>query len=142
MKNRCSLAYMAVMVAAIIALSLTLAAAADQQVVKIGKKGEVVFDQATQVGDVTLPAGHYIFQHRTSGEEHFIKFVGAKEMRHASTTMTTPMQMGPTTSKEIQCSVVPLNPKVEQTAVTINTDAGVRRITRIEVAGENVAHIF
>lgn len=56
--------------------------------------------------------------------------------------MTTPMQMGPTTSQEIKCKIEPLNQKVQQTAVTISTEGGVRRVTRIEVAGENVAHVF
>ena len=128
--------------AAVLLLNIAVAFAANEQVIKVGKKGEVVFDQPTQVGDVTLPPGHYVFQHRVSGGDHFIKFVGAKEMQHAGTTMTMPMQTGRTTSKEIKCSVEPLNQKVQQTAVTINTDGGVRRVSRIEVAGENVAHVF
>ena len=141
MKKRWLLLSMAVIVAATVAVSVTVAAAADQQVIKVGKKGEVVFSQPTQVGDETLPAGHYVIQHRVSGEDHFVKFVGAKEMHHAGSSMTMPMQMGPTTSKEIKCTVEPLNQKVQQTAVTINTE-GTRRVTRIEVAGENVAHVF
>lgn len=118
------------------------ATAADQQVIKVGKKGEVVFDHPTQVGDVTLPPGHYIFQHRVSGSDHFVKFVGAKEMQHAGSVMTTPMQVGPTTSKEIKCTVEPLNHKVKETAVYSDNSSGTRKVTRIEVAGENVAHVF
>lgn len=141
MKNRWLLLSMAIMVAAVVMFSITIAAAADQQVIKVGKKGEVVFDQPTQVGDVTLPPGHYVVQHRVSGEDHFVKFVGAKEMHHGGSSMTTPMQMGPTTSQEIKCKIEPLNEKVKQTAVTIDTE-GTHRVTRIEVAGENVAHVF
>ena len=137
MNNRWSLLSMVIMVAAVVMLNITIAAAADQQVVKVGKKGEVVFDQPTQVGDVTLPPGHYVFQHRVSGEDHFVKFVGGKEMQHAGSSMQT----GPTTTKEIKCTIEPLNQKVQQTAVTINTE-GTHRVTRIEVAGENVAHVF
>lgn len=129
-------------IAATLLVTVVSANASDQQVIKVGKKGEVVFDQPTQVGDITVPPGHYVFQHRISGGDHFIKFVGAKEMQHASTTMTTPMQMGPTTSKEIKCAVEPLSRKVSQTAVTIDTSSGTRKVTRIEVAGENVAHVF
>lgn len=128
-------------ISGVMLLNITFAFAANDQVIKVGKKGQVVFDQPTQVGDVTLPAGHYVFQHRVSGEDHFIKFVGAKQMQHAGTSMTGTMQMGPTTSQEIKCTVEPLNQKVQQTGVTINTE-GVRRVTRIEVAGENVAHVF
>lgn len=143
MKNRWLLLSMAVMLAATLVLGTTVAAAADQQVIKVGKKGEVTFDQPTQVGDVTLPAGHYIFQHRVSGEDHFIKFAGAKEMQHSNVTAgMPPMQMGRTTNNEIKCSVEPLNQKVTEQRITISTEGGVRRVTRIEVAGENVAHVF
>ena len=127
---------------AVLLLNVAFAFAANDQVVKVGKKGDVTFSEPTQVGDVTLPAGHYVFQHRVSGDDHFIKFVGAKEMEHSGSSMTMPMQTGPTTSEDIKCAVEPLNQKVKQTAVTINTEGGVRRITRIEVAGENVAHVF
>lgn len=142
MKNRWLVLSTAVMVAAIVMLSITIAAAADQQVIKVGKKGDMVFQEPTQVGDITLPPGHYVFQHRVSGNDHFVKFVGAKEMKHAGSSMTMPMQIGPTTSKEIQCTVEPLNQKVQQTAVHLDTSSGVRKVTRIEVAGENVAHVF
>ena len=142
MKNRWLLLSTVVMVASIVMLGITIAAAADQQVIKVGKKGEIVFDQPTQVGDVTLSPGHYVIQHRVSGEDHFVKFVGAKEMQHSGTTMTMPMQMGATTSKEIKCAVEPLNQKVTQTAVHIDLSSGSRKVTRIEVAGENVAHVF
>lgn len=128
-------------ISAVMLLNIAFAFAANDQVIKVGKKGEVVFDQPTQVGDVTLPPGHYVFQHRVSGDDHFVKFVGAKEMQHAGTRMSSPMPIGPTTTKEIKCSMEPLNKKVEYTAVTINTE-GVRRVTRVEVAGENVAHVF
>lgn len=133
-----------VILAAVVAslMFVNVAAAADQQIIKVGKKGDVTFDQPTQVGDITLPAGHYVFQHRVSGGDHFVKFVGAKEMHHAGSSMTTPMQTGPTTSKEIKCTVEPLNQKAKLTAVTVDTASGVRKVIRIEVAGENVAHVF
>jgi hypothetical protein len=35
-----------------------------------------------------------------------------------------------------------MNAKASQTAVTMSTEGGTRRITRIEIAGENVAHVF
>lgn len=142
MKNRWLVLSTAVMVAAIVISGITIAAAADQRVVKVGKKGDIVFQEPTQVGDITLPAGNYVVQHRVSGDDHFIKFVGAKEMQHAGSSMTTTMQMGPTTSKEIKCTIEPLSQKVKQTAVFIDNASGTRKVTRIEVAGENVAHVF
>jgi hypothetical protein len=128
---------------AVLLLTVAFASAANEQVIKVGNKGEVIFSQPTQLGDVTLPPGNYIFQHRASGDDHFVKFVGAKEMEHSNTAMTGKhMQVGPTTSGEVKCAVEPLNHKVTQTAIYIDTDSGVRKITRIEIAGENVAHVF
>jgi len=56
--------------------------------------------------------------------------------------MTTTMQVGPTTSKEIKCKMEPLNQKATQTTVSFSEEGGARRVTRIEIAGENVAHVF
>lgn len=128
--------------AAVLLLNITIAFAANEQVVKVGKKGDVTFNEPTQVGDITLPPGHYVFKHRVSGDDHFVNFVGAKEMHHAGSSMTTTMQTGPTTSQEIKCTVEPLNQKVKQTSIHSYNSSGMRKVTRIEVAGENVAHVF
>lgn len=141
MQKNSLLLTLALMAAALL-LNTAIALAANEQVVKIGKKGDVTFNEPTQVGDVTLPAGHYVFQHRVSGDEHFVNFVGAKEMHHGGSSMTTTMQMGPTAGQEIKCTVEPLNQKVKQTLIFSDNSSGARKITRIEVAGENVAHLF
>ena len=127
---------------AVLLLNIAFAFAANEQVIKVGKKGDVTFNEPTQVGDITLPPGHYVFQHRVSGDDHFVNFVGAKEMHHTGSSMTMPMQTGPTTHKEIKCTVEPLNQKVKQTAIHSDNSSGMRKVTRIEVAGENVAHVF
>jgi hypothetical protein len=131
---------------AMIALFSLSAAFAADTTLTVGKKGEVIFDQPTQVGDVTLPPGTYTFQHRVVGNDHFVKFVGAKMMEHSNLPgragMPSEMPMGPTTTKEIKCSVEPLKQKAKQTAVTIDNSSGQAKVTRIEVAGESVAHVF
>jgi len=99
----------------------------DQQL-KIGKKGEVTFSQPTKVGEVLLPAGSYRFLHRVAGNDHFVQF---------TQTNSRSRDFG-----EVRCRIELLPKKVSQTATYITTEDGVRRITRIEVAGENVAHIF
>lgn len=43
---------------------------------------------------------------------------------------------------EIVCKTEPLGKKVEETAVHSEERDGVRTITRIEIRGENVAHVF
>lgn len=139
MKNRWLLLSMAVMVAAIVALGVSFAAAADQQVVKVGKKGEIKFTQDTQVGDLTLKPGHYQMQHRVEGEDHMIHFTELK-MAHNPYYPSGPT--GTAHPGEVKCRLEPMNAKASETRVTVNTEGGVRRITRIEIAGENVAHVF
>lgn len=131
-----------VLVAAIAVIGLILAAVADAtaqenphqnmqmgQQLKVGNKGEVSFSQPTKVGDLLFPPGSYRFVHRVSGEDHFVQFTQTSRARR---------EFG-----EIKCQVEPLSRKVSQTAITtLADDGGTRRVTRIEVAGENVAHVF
>lgn len=98
------------------------------QQLKIGKKGEVSFSQPTKVGEVLLPAGSYRFVHRVTGDDHFVQF-----------TQTSP---GSRDFGEVKCQIETLSKKASQTAITTRDEDGVPRITRIEVAGENVAHVF
>lgn len=43
----------------------------------------------------------------------------------------------------IKCRIEPLNKKVSETSVDLtDTSGGIRRIISVEVAGENVAHLF
>lgn len=51
---------------AVLLLNIAFAFAANEQVVKVGKKGEITFSEPTQVGDTILPPGHYVFQHTSS----------------------------------------------------------------------------
>ena len=130
-------ALVAAMVASLFLINV--ATAADQQVIKIGKKGEAVFSEPTQIGDVTLKPGHYRFQHRVEGNDHLVSFT---ELRMSQGNHVTGSQLGTKESGEIKCRVEPIDKKASQTAVFLNTEGGVRRITRIEIAGENVAHVF
>ena len=98
------------------------------QQLKVGKTGEITFSQETKIGDVVLPPGDYRFAHRTSGDDHFVRFTQVKGKAR---------EFG-----EIKCQIEPLQEKVSHTAVTTTNEGGMRRITRIEVAGENVAHVF
>jgi hypothetical protein len=131
---------MAVMVAATVVLITTVAAAADQKVIKVGKKGEVMLSQETQVGDLTLKPGHYQMQHRVDGEDHMIHFTELKGIHRNPSYESAPT--GTVHPGEVKCRLEPMNAKASQTAVTMSTEGGTRRITRIEIAGENVAHVF
>lgn len=109
------------------------------QEIKAGKKGDIVLSETTQVGDITLKPGHYLLQHRVSDGQHFVKFTELEMSRgrHPDGATTGAKDAG-----EVKCTVQPLKEKVTQTAVYIDTAGGVRKVTRIEVAGENVTHVF
>lgn len=136
-KKRLLLAIAAV--TAIVVLNIAVAAAADQQVVKVGKKGEIMFDQDTQFGGLTLKAGHYQIQHRVEGSDHMIHFTEFKGM-HTPSHPNTPSDTA--NAGETKCRLEPLNAKASRTAVFIDTEGGARRVTKIEIRGENVAHVF
>lgn len=118
----------------VLVLTSTFAKAADQgHAMKVGKKGDVTFTQETRVGDLT-----YIFQHRVDGEDHFVHF----------TEVTKPGVYGSSGGEpkahpgEVKCRLEPLPKKAEATTLWTEDEGGVRWITRIEVQGENVAHVF
>lgn len=98
------------------------------EVQKIGKTGEFKFSQAHKIGETVLQPGTYRFVHRTAGDEHFVKF-----------TLTSKPDRE---LREIKCQVAQLDHKVSDTSITTVDEGGIKRITRIEVRGENVAHIF
>jgi hypothetical protein len=140
MQKRWLLLSTAVMVTGMLLLSVTAASAADEQVVKVGKKGEIMFSQDTQVGDLTLKAGHYQMQHRVEGSDHMVHFTELKGMHNPPYHTTGPT--GVAHPGEVKCRLEPMSAKAKETAVTMNTEGGVYRIIRIEIAGENVAHVF
>ena len=140
MQKRWLLLSTAVMVTGMLLLSITAASAADEQAVKVGKKGEIMLSQDTQVGDLTLKAGHYQMQHRVDGSDHMIHFTELKGVHrnpYYESGATGTAHPG-----EVKCRLEPMSAKAKQTAVSMSTEGGARRITRIEIAGENVAHVF
>lgn len=127
-----------VLVFTLFASSFVLAAG-NPQTIKVGKTGDIVFSDTTMVGDVTLAPGHYYLKHELVGSDHFVNFV---QQKHVNQHDLTSKMMGAAHPGMTKCAIEPLSKKAQQTAVTIDTVDGVRRITRIEIAGENVAHTF
>lgn len=121
--------------------SLTVAQAADHEhEMEIGKKGDFMFQQEMKVGDVTLPPGHYRFQHRVDGSEHYVQFTEMKGMHGASGYEQPPSRLEDV--GEIKCRVEPLDGKVKATTIRWTKVGEGGRINRIEVKGETVAHVF
>lgn len=115
------------------------AANSQERTLKVGKNGQMTFDTETKVGDLTLKPGRYRFQHRVEGEEHFVHFT--------QWTAQNPYRPGETGAPkahpgEVHCRLEPLAKRVTQTKVTLQKEGGAYRLVRVEVAGENVAHLF
>lgn len=102
------------------------AAKAYEQTSKVGKKSEITLRADSRVGDQVLVAGRYRVQHRTEGEEHFVRFIRLYDRQRAET--------------DVKCRVEPEARKIRQTSVHVDTAGGMRRITRIAVKGENRSH--
>lgn len=134
-KNPASL-FFAVAFALLFSAASALAAGHDHEM-KIGKKAEKSFSQDTMVGNVTLKAGDYIVQHKVIGEEHFVSFtkVSTGIFGHGGGSA----EGRPIT---IKCRIEPLNEKASETAFYFHPSGGTTSLTRIEVGGENVAHLF
>lgn len=112
-------------------------AAEHEHQLKVGKTGEVTFHKETKVGDMTLKPGRYKFQHRVEGDDHFVHF----------TEWTKPYPAGGTGAPmahpgEMKCKIEPLSKKVSQTTIYTVDEGAFQRLTKVEVGGENVAHVF
>ncbi|MDP2858739.1 MAG: hypothetical protein Q8P50_12275 [Bacillota bacterium] len=119
-----------VVVLGLVLACASAAAAENDQVMKIGKRGQVNFDAEVKVGEVTLKPGQYTVQCRRDGSDHVMRFTPARARGSAAETT------------EVKCGKEMLPRKVSAGSVHSHKDGDVVRLTRIEIAGENVAHVF
>lgn len=114
-------------------------AAKGEQALKVGKTGEVDFATETKVGNLTLKPGKYQFQHRVEGSDHFVHFTQVTKVNPSN-------QIGGGVPKahpgEVKCKMEPLNKKLTRTTIYSQKENGFSRVTRMEVRGENVAHLL
>lgn len=127
-------------VAIIIALGVLSVAATgehENRALTRGKTGEFTLTTKTKIGGVYLKPGNYLVRHRIEGTSHRIHFSwlkGASNPLGLVQVVEWPV--------EVACRVEPLEAKTSSTALTLKYEGGVPRITRIEIRGENVAHVF
>jgi hypothetical protein len=108
---------------------------------KTGKKGEITLAQPTKVGDRWLLPDTYIVQHRSSGGDHFVRFVELKKAQAWSTEWNV-IYTEPDAAGEIKCHVETAAAPVKQTTVSLIHDKGGDRITKVAIQGEDVVHVF
>ncbi len=136
MKQR--LMFLALSAAAVIFYTGAAVASDHQHELKIGKTGDVTFSVMTKVGPMTFKPGRYKLQHRVNGTDHFIHFT---EM-----SKTNPYNPESPTERghpgEVKCDIEMADKKFSQTRLLFTKDGDALRLVRIEVAGENGAHIL
>ena len=116
----------------------TASAAEHEHALKVGKTGETTFSETTRVGALTFAPGKYKFQHRATDGQHFIHFTQMTS-GHAYSGASSTEKAHP---GEVQCEITPLDKKVSQTRLLFRSEGEGMRLVRVEVAGENVAHIL
>ncbi len=112
-------------------------AAEKEQILKVGKKAEVIFRTETRVGELTLKPGSYMVQHRVEGSDHFVHFTERTKEYPYYRSGLPKAHPG-----EVKCRLEPLKAKASQTTVHLMKEDGVMRVTKIIIRGENVAHLF
>ncbi len=119
------------------ALFITTSAMASQKNGdRVGKTASITLDRETQVGDVVLQPGEYTVQHRAAGDHDIMVF---------QRTKTTPYNsIGYAVGKpqQVQCRMEPLAGKVLDTTVSFDAESKVAKLSKIDIAGETVEHLF
>lgn len=108
------------------ATSTTMKASPDQ-VLKVGKKGEITLSSETQVGDVLLKPGKYTLQHRVEGADHVLHFAP---------------QSGKNPSADVRCTLEPLERKAPTTVMRLQNTGAAMRLIQVQIGGENVTHVL
>jgi hypothetical protein len=110
----------------------TLMAQGRQSQIIVGKTGVFTLPSVTKVGTLTLQPGRYLLQHRDERRGgHTMHFVGFSSRG-----------IEPSQRFEQKCKVEPLPAKATRTRIFLAKANGEERITKIEIKGENVAHVF
>ena len=106
-------------------------------VLKTGKEGKFTLQEQAQAGNITLqPGTPYVIQHRVIDNVHYVRFAAG------FTGSNETMNFAPSDIGVIKCTVEPLNKKANETRIFTEKRPDGLHITKVEVAGENVAHIF
>ncbi len=113
-------------VALISLLLVSLAAlAADTKAMGVGKTQNVTFIDTVQVGNTTLKAGDYRVQHVMDGGQHVLVFRSAGKNKEEA---------------RVNCTMVELPKKADQTLLTFDTSAGQKKLSSIIFRGETYKH--
>jgi hypothetical protein len=117
--------------------TLALAGQDKTDVLKAGKEGKFTLSQQAQVAGITLqPGTPYVIQHQVIDGVHYVRFEAG------FTGNNETVRLSPTDVGVIKCTVEPLSQKAQETRIFTEKRSDGLHITRVEVAGEDVALIF
>lgn len=109
-----------------------------QGMMRVGKKGEVVFDSPVRVGDQLLKEGTYQIQHEMAGEDHVVVFRKISRSGSGGHISAVGGEV-----LRVKCRVEPLGEKAKHGGVRFGTNAaGEKTIEEVHVRGENVKHLI
>ena len=94
---------------------------------KIGKNGEVNLKTDVRIGETILKKGKYTVQHRIEANDHMFVFL---DLKHEQTIVIRSKAVFP--GEKTSESVIHAKEEKDRSA----------RVTKIEMAGENVDHVF
>ncbi len=119
------------------ALFITAAAwAKGGEATRVGKTASINFAHETQVGDVMFQPGDYTVQHRVVGGAQYMVFQRTEVSYYDGDTNDVGKP------QRVQCRMEPLDKKVSDTTASFRPDGGFDKLMKIEIAGENVEHLF
>jgi hypothetical protein len=111
---------------------------------RAGKIGHVTIATSIKVGNTTLPAGDYEVKDVSTPTSHFVEFIRVVEIPNPAWVMRRPPQGTPRYERqkiaEANCTLEPLANKSPKTTVVISSNEA--RLTRLQIKGEDVAHVF
>ncbi len=113
-------------------------AAKDEQTLKVGKKADLEFGVETAVGEMWLKPGRYQIQHRVDGADHFVHFTEVTKALPSGSAGGRPIAH----PGEVKCRLEPLEKKASTTTVYTTKEGEGRRVVKVLIDGENVAHVF
>lgn len=117
--------------------AITAPAAVNAQIV--GKQGWITLNADTQFGAAVLKPGTYYLQHQANEASHAVAFQRVGDPDLALQYSDEGTVGSPITA---QCKIQSLPARVKHTTIATVSDGPARRIARIEIKGENVAHVF
>ena len=103
---------------------------------RVGKTATVTFYHKTQAGGVMFQPGDYAVRHCVIGAEDFMVFQRMEVNPYGGENEEAGKP------QRVACRMEPLNTKVSDTTASFEPYGKIEKLTKIEIAGENVEHLF